>query len=126
MPPQAGASAFFDRLHFCADARWPGRSSRLDAEERMAPDDRAFDVEPQHPDGLTPAQLRRFELWRAMSALAHAQADGKLTAEQARLLESLADNLQQLAGQLSQLAELGQQCVQLIDAGRAAPGPAAD
>lgn len=92
----------------------------------MAPDDRAFDVGPQHPDGLTAAQLRRFELWRAMSALAQAQADGKLTAEQARLLESLADNLQQLAGQLSQLAELGQQCVQLIDASRAAPGPAAD
>ena len=62
--------------------------------------------------------------------LARAQAGGKLTAEQVRLLELLADSLRQLAGQLSLLAELGQQCVELLDAGHAspglAPGPAAD
>ena len=86
----------------------------------MTPNDRALDVDAEHPDGLTSAQLRRFRLWRAMSALAQAQADGKLTADQVRLLESLADSLQQLAGQLSQLAELGQQCVQLLDADREA------
>jgi hypothetical protein len=84
----------------------------------MTPNDRALDVNAEHPDGLTPAQLRRFQLWRAMSALALAQAGGRLTADQVRLLESLADSLQQLAGQLSQLAELGQQCVQLLDADR--------
>lgn len=92
----------------------------------MAPDDRVLDDNPEHPDGLRPEQLRRFELWRAMSALALAQAGGRLTAEQARLLESLADSLQQLAGQLRELAELGQQCVQLLDAGRASPGPTSD
>ena len=84
----------------------------------MTPNDRALDPDGEHPDGLTPAQRRRFQLWRAVSALAQAQADGKLTADQARLLESLADSLQQLAGQLSQLAELGQRCVQLLDAER--------
>ena len=92
----------------------------------MTPNDRARNVDSEHPDGLSPELLRRFELWRALAALAQAQADGKLTAEQARLLESLADRLQQLAGQLSQLAELGQRCVNLLDAGRAAPGPAPD
>ena len=46
------------------------------------------------------------------------------TGEQVRLLESLAENHQQLAGQLRQLAELGQQCAQLLDPGHtpAAPG----
>ena len=92
----------------------------------MTPNDRVLDLDPEHPDGLTPSQLRRFQLWRAMSALAQAQADGRLTAEQVRLLESLSDSLQQLAGQLSQLAELGQQCVQLLDAGRASPASVAD
>ena len=57
-----------------------------------------------------------------MAGLARARAGGKLSAEQVRLLESLADSLQQLAGQLSLLAELGEQCVQLLDAGRASPG----
>lgn len=89
----------------------------------MTPNDQLLDVDDEHPDGLTPAQLRRFQLWRAISALAQAQADGKLTAEQVQLLESLAESLQQLAGQMSQLAELGQQCVQLLDPGRAAPQP---
>ena len=92
----------------------------------MTPDDRLLDVDAEHPDGLSMAQLRRFQLWRSMSTLAKAQADGRLTAEQARLLESLADSLQQLAGQLSLLAELGQQAVQLLDASRAAPGAAPD
>ena len=87
----------------------------------MTPNDRALDVDGEHPDGLTSAQLRRFQLWRAMAGLAQAQADGRLTAEQVRLLESLADSLQQLAGQLSQLAELGQQCVELLDADRETP-----
>ena len=88
----------------------------------MTPNDRARDVDPEQLDGLTSDQLRRFQVWRAMAGLARAQAGGKLTAEQVRLLESLADSLQQLAGQLSQLAELGQQAVQLLDAGRASPG----
>ena len=88
----------------------------------MAPNDRTRDVDPAQPDGLTPDQLRRFQLWRAMAGLARAQAGGKLTAEQVGLLESLADSLRQLAGQLSVLAELGQQCVQLLDAGHASPG----
>ena len=93
----------------------------------MTPNDGARDVDPGHPDGLTPEQLRRFQIWRAMAGLARAQAGGKLTVEQVRLLESLATSLQQLAGQLSLLAELGEQCVQVLDAGRTsprlAPGP---
>jgi hypothetical protein len=88
----------------------------------MTPNDRARDVEPGQPDGLTPEQLRRFRVWRAMAGLAQAQAGGRLTTEQARLLESLAESLQQLAGQLSLLAELGEQCVQVLDAGRTSPG----
>jgi hypothetical protein len=84
----------------------------------MTPNDQVPGLHPEHPDGLTPAQLRRFQLWRAMADLAKAQADGRLTAEQARMLESLADSLQQLAAQLGELAQLGQQCVQLLD-----PGP---
>lgn len=88
----------------------------------MTPNDWHLDADAEHPDGLTAAQLRRFQLWRAMSALAQAQADGRLTTEQVRLLESLADSLQQLAGQLGQLAELGQQVVHLLDVSRAAPG----
>jgi hypothetical protein len=88
----------------------------------MSPNDRAPDVDPEHLDGLTPDQLRRFQVWRAMAGLARARAGGKLTAEQVQLLESLAESLQRLAGRLSILAELGQQCVELLDAGRASPG----
>ena len=65
-----------------------------------------------------------------MAGLAQARASGRLSAEQVRLLESLADSLQQLARQLSLLAELGEQCVRLLDDGRASPGlvpsPASD
>ena len=75
-----------------------------------------------YPDELTPATVRRFELWRAMTDLSKAQADGRLSPEQARLLESLADNLQQLAQQLGELARLGQQHARLLDAPRAGPG----
>jgi hypothetical protein len=68
-----------------------------------------------YPDELTPATVRRLQLWRAMTDLSKAQADGRLSVEQARLLEALADNLQQLATQLTQLAELGRQYAQALD-----------
>jgi hypothetical protein len=83
----------------------------------------------QQLDALTPAQARRFQLWRAMAELAKAQEDGRLSPEQARLLGALADNLQQLATQLHELAALGQQCAQMLDADRAptaSPPPAPD
>ena len=78
-----------------------------------------------YPDELNPATLRRFQLWRAMSDLSKAQADGRLSAEQARVLEGLADNLQQLATHLAQLADLGRQYAQalepMLDARSSAP-----
>jgi hypothetical protein len=75
-------------------------------------------------DELTPAQTRRFQLWRAMTDLAKAQEDGRLTSEQVRLLEGLADSLQKLAGQLTLLANLSEQYVNLADeARRPAPNP---
>jgi hypothetical protein len=73
-------------------------------------------------DELTPAQARRFQLWRAMTDLAKAEEDGRLTVDQVRLLEGLADSLQQLANQMTHLAELGEQVANLLDA----PRPAAD
>jgi hypothetical protein len=66
-------------------------------------------------DEMTPAQSRRLQLWRAMTDLARAQDDGRLTREQVRLLEGLADSLQKLAGQLTLLANLSEQCVTLLD-----------
>ena len=86
----------------------------------MTPDDRSLALPLQQLDGLTPSQVRRFQLWRAMADLAKAQEDGRLSPEQTRLLGALADNLQQLATQLTQLAALGQQCAQLLEAGQAA------
>jgi hypothetical protein len=88
----------------------------------MTPDERTHRLPLQQLDGLTPAQVRRFQLWRAMSDLAKAQEDGRLGPEQTRLLGALADNLQQLAAQLNQLAALGQQCAQLLESSRAATG----
>jgi hypothetical protein len=73
-------------------------------------------------DELTPAQARRFQLWRAMTDLAKAQEDGRLTPDQVRLLEGLADSLQQLASQMSRLAELGEQYAALLEV----PRPATD
>ena len=73
-------------------------------------------------DEMTQAQARRFELWRAMTELAKAQEDGRLTHEQVRLLEGLADSLQQLAGQLTRLAALGEQYASLLEV----PRPLAD
>jgi hypothetical protein len=73
-------------------------------------------------DELTPAQARHFQLWRAMTDLAQAQADGRLTSDQVRLLEGLADSLQQLASQMTRLAELGEQYAALLES----PSPAAD
>jgi hypothetical protein len=73
-------------------------------------------------DELTPAQARRFQLWRAMTDLAKAQEDGRLTSDQVRLLEGLADSLQQLASQMTRLAELGEQYAALLES----PSPAAD
>src|SRR5215203_3463854 len=94
----------------------------------MTPDDRTPELPLQQLDGLTPTQVRRFQLWRAMADLAKAQEDGRLSPEQTRLLGALADNLQQLAAQLNQLAALGQQCAQLIESNRAMTGtsPAPD
>ena len=73
-------------------------------------------------DELTPAQARRFQLWRAMTDLAQAQEDGRLTPEQVRLLEGLADSLQQLASQMTRLAELGEQYAALLES----PSPTSD
>jgi len=89
----------------------------------MAPNDRVPGSPTEFPDDLTSDRTRRFQLWRAMTDLAAAQSDGKLTDDQARLLESLADSLQRLATQLSQIAELGQQCIQVLDSERAARKP---
>jgi len=73
-------------------------------------------------DELTPAQTRRFQLWRALTDLAKAQEDGRLTVDQIRLIEGLADSLQQLANQMTHLADLSEQYAKLLDA----PRPAAD
>jgi hypothetical protein len=89
----------------------------------MTSNDPTPDTRAEHPDGLTPDQARRFQLWRAVASLAQAQADGKLTVEQARLLESLAETLQRLAAQLNDLAVLGQQYGRLLDAERSASIP---
>ncbi|MGE3909591.1 MAG: hypothetical protein AB7K36_09580, partial [Chloroflexota bacterium] len=70
---------------------------------------------PVHPDHLTPAAARRFALWRAMADLSRAKAEGRLSPEQVRLLESLADNLQHLSQQLSQLADLASQYTRALD-----------
>ena len=74
-------------------------------------------------DEMTPAQARRFQLWRAMTDLAKAQEDGRLTPEQVRLLEGLADSLQKLAGQLTLLANLSEQYVKLLETPRPAANP---
>jgi hypothetical protein len=87
----------------------------------MTPNDRAFDLPDSHPDALSPGQARRLRLWRAMADLSRAQADGRLSPDQARLLEELAASLQALSARLSQLAVLGQQYAQLLEAGQ---GPA--
>ena len=68
-----------------------------------------------YPDELTPATTRRFQLWRAMTELSQAQADSHLSSEQAQVLELLADNLQQMATHLSQLADLGRQYAQALE-----------
>lgn len=69
-----------------------------------------------YPDDLTPAAMHRLHLWRALTDLSKAQEDGRLSTDQARLLEALADNLQQLAGHLTRLADLGKQYTQALDA----------
>ena len=88
----------------------------------MAPDDRSLELPLQQLDGLTPTQVRRFQLWRGMADLTKAHDDGRLSPEQTRLLGALAENLQQLAAQLNQLAALGQQCAQIIESSRAETG----
>jgi hypothetical protein len=87
----------------------------------MMPDEQAFDLPDPSPDALSTGQARRLRLWRAMADLSNAQADGRLSPEQARLLEALAANLHALSARLSQLAALGQQYAQVLEAG---PGPA--
>jgi hypothetical protein len=91
----------------------------------MTPDDRSSERPLDHLDAWSPAQVRRFQLWRAMADLSRAQADGRLSPEQIRLLGSLAENLQSLAKQLTRLAELGQQAAQLVDPERAHASPRA-
>ena len=92
----------------------------------MTPDDPSPEQPLDQLDALTPAQVHRFQLWRAMVELSRAQANGQLTQDQVQMLTSLADNLQQLATQLSQLADLGQQAVQLLDSGRVPSDSASD
>lgn len=87
----------------------------------MTPDEQAFDLPDTPPDELSPGQERRFRLWRAMAELSQAQAEGRLSPEQIRLLEALAANLQDLSTRLSQLAALGQQYAQSLEDG---PGAA--
>jgi hypothetical protein len=87
----------------------------------MTPNDRLPGLD---PDLLTPEQARRLTLWRALNDLSRAQVDGRLTPEQARLLESLAESLHQLAAQMTQLAALGKQCADLLEAGQSTPAPA--
>jgi hypothetical protein len=66
-------------------------------------------------DEMSPAQARRFELWRALNDLARAHDEGRLTPEQVDLFRSLVDSLQQLADQLSLLAELGLAWARILD-----------
>jgi hypothetical protein len=86
----------------------------------MTPNDRLPGLD---PDLLTPEQARRLTMWRALMDLSRAQADGKLTTEQTRLLESLAESLQRLAAQMTQLADLGKQYADLLEARTAPAGP---
>jgi hypothetical protein len=85
----------------------------------MTPNDRLPGLD---PDMLTPEQARRLSLWRALTDLSRAQADGRLTPEQTRLLESLAESLQQLAAQMTQLADLGKRYADALQAGQPVAG----
>jgi hypothetical protein len=80
------------------------------------PTESSFAGQSAFPDEPSPDQRRRFALWRAMASLSQAQATGALSAEQARLLASLADNLKQLAGQMTELAELGRRYTTMLEA----------
>ncbi len=51
-----------------------------------------------------------------MSSLSKAQANGALSADQARVIEGLADNLKRLAAQMTDLAQLGHRYVELLEA----------
>ena len=84
------------------------------------------DPQPASSDRLSPDQQRRLELWRAMTMLTKARAAGTLSPEQARILEGLADNLQQLAVQMGELARLGRQYVEQLEEHRRLLGPAGD
>jgi hypothetical protein len=86
----------------------------------MTPNDRLPGLD---PDLLTPEQARRLTMWRALTDLSRAQADGRLTLEQTRLLESLAESLRRLASQMTQLAHLGRQFADLLEAEQSAAGP---
>ena len=70
-------------------------------------------------DALTPDQARRFQLWRAVTELSQAQADGHLSTEQVELLDGLAESLRTLADRLSELAGLSQE---LLERSRRTPG----
>ena len=76
-------------------------------------------------DDLTPEQVRRFQLWSAMTELsrAHAGSGHHLTAEQVALLEALAGNLRTLAEQLAELADRSREVMRLA---RQAELPPAD
>jgi hypothetical protein len=91
----------------------------------MTPDDRSSEQPLADLDALRPDQARRYQLWRAMADLSRAHEHGQLSPEQVRLLGSLAESLQRLSAQLTQLAELGQQAVQLLAPDRADARPAA-
>jgi len=80
------------------------------------PNDVSSPEQPAFPDEPSVDQRRRFELWRAMSSLSKAQANGALSADQARVIEGLADNLKRLAAQMTDLAQLGHRYVELLEA----------
>lgn len=82
----------------------------------MTPNDEPDAGQPAFPDELSPEQRRRYELWRALAGLSKAQAAGGLSAEQALIVEQLADNLRRLAAQMAELSELGRRYVELLEA----------
>jgi hypothetical protein len=82
----------------------------------MSPNDFSSAEPSAFPDEPSADQRRRFEVWRAMSGLSKAQANGALSADQARLIEGLADTLKRLTAQMTELAQLGHSYVELLEA----------
>jgi hypothetical protein len=64
-------------------------------------------------DSLTADQERRLKLWTSVAGLTRSQPSGKLSADQVSMLETLADNLEQLSQLLGQTADLAGRYLEL-------------